>query len=153
MRIEFLSFFYHIWTWQPSWSCDINQLYSLSFPHPMEAPWNLVSNEKKFKNVEPEWPWIKVNEWPWPLIFIKLHVHIWLTGSSNFDITDYSSFWKIHCFAFFPYKSLWDQIWPCCKIGQGQPRVINGTNLLVLECPMLHTKFQGHQPFGSREDF
>ena len=25
---------------------------------------------------------------------------------------------------FPPYKSIRDQIWPCCKIGQGQPRVI-----------------------------
>ena len=29
---------------------------------------------------------------------------------------------------FPPYKSLRDQIWPCCKIGQGQPRVIIWTN-------------------------
>ena len=26
--------FYRIWTWRPSWSCDIKHLYSLSFPHP-----------------------------------------------------------------------------------------------------------------------
>ena len=29
-----------------------------------------VSKEKKFENVESEWPWTKVSEWPWPLIFI-----------------------------------------------------------------------------------
>ena len=29
--------FNHIWTWWPSWSCDLNQLYKLSFPLPKEA--------------------------------------------------------------------------------------------------------------------
>ena len=70
----------------------------------------------------------------------------------QFQIIDDNSFWKIHCFTFFPYKSTRDQIWPCCKIGQGQPSVIIWTNLVVLEYPMLHTKFQGHRPFGSREE-
>ena len=65
-----------------------------------------------------------------------------------------NSFWKIHCFTFFPYKSIRDQIWPCCKIGQGQSRVIIWANLLGLDHPMMHTKIQGHQPFGSGvEDF
>ena len=77
-----------------------------------------------------------------------------LTVSTNFDIIDYNSFWKIHCFTFFPYESIKDQIWPCRKIGQGQGqlRVIIWANLVVLEHPMLHTKFQGHWPFGSREE-
>ena len=63
-----------------------------------------------------------------------------------------NSFWKIYYFTFFPYKSVRDQIWPCHKIGQGQLRVIIWTNLEVLEYPMLHTNFQGHWPFGSREE-
>ena len=54
---------------------------------------------------------------------------------------------------FFTYKSTRDQIWPCRKIGQGQPKVIIWTNLEVLEHSMLHTKFQSHLPFGSGEDF
>ena len=70
----------------------------------------------------------------------------------HFDITDYNSFWKIHCFTFFPYKSMMDQIWHGRKIGQGQPRIIIWTNL-VLKYLLLHTKFQGHQPFGFGEDF
>ena len=67
-------------------------------------------------------------------------------------IIDYNSFWKIHCFPFFPYKSIMDQIWPCRKIGQGRPSVIIWTNLVVLERPMLHATFQGHRPFGSGEE-
>ena len=70
-----------------------------------------------------------------------------------FQIRDDNSFWKIHCFSFFPYKSIRDQIRPCHKIGQGQPRVIIWTNMVVLEHPMLHNKFQDHQTFGSGEDF
>ena len=45
-----------------------------------------------------------------------------------------------------------DQIWPCRKIGQGQPSVIIWANLVVLEDPMLHAKFQGHRPLGSSEE-
>ena len=70
----------------------------------------------------------------------------------QFQIIDDNSFWKIHCFTFFPYKSIRDQIWPCRKIGQGQPRVIIWVNLVVLKHPMMHTKIQGYLPFGSREE-
>ena len=63
-----------------------------------------------------------------------------------------NSFWKIHCFTFFPYKSIRDKIWPCCKIGQGQSRVIIWANLLVLVHLVMHTKIQDHQPFGSGEE-
>ena len=84
-------------------------------------------------------------------IHIGLCTHL-LTASTNFDI-DCNSFWNIHCFTLFPHKSIRDQIWPCCKIDQGQPRIIIWTNLVVLEHPMLHTNFQGRRPIGSREDF
>ena len=45
-------------------------------------PWNLasigpaISKEKKFENVESEWPWTKVKICPWPFIFIYAHVLI-----------------------------------------------------------------------------
>ena len=29
-----------------------------------------ISKEKMFENAESEWSWTKINEWPWPLIFI-----------------------------------------------------------------------------------
>ena len=90
----------------------------------------------------------------------------------QFRIIDDNSFWKIHCFTFFPYKSIRDQIWPCRKICQGQPRVIIWAtlpcagvrndnihhlqhiwaNLVVLKHQMMHTKIQGHWPFGSGEE-
>ena len=51
--------FYHIWAWRPSWSCDLDHLYKLSFPLPKEAPHkNLalickaVSGEKMFEIVD-----------------------------------------------------------------------------------------------------
>ena len=51
-------------------------------PSQGESTWNLasiglaVSTEKKFETVETEWSSTKVNEWPSPLIFIQVHVHI-----------------------------------------------------------------------------
>ena len=51
----------------------------------------------------------------------------------KFQIRDYNSFWKIHRFTFFPYKSIRDQIWFCRKIGQDQLSVIIWTNLKELE--------------------
>ena len=34
---DFLSV-YHILAWRPSWSCDLDHLYKLSFTLPKEAP-------------------------------------------------------------------------------------------------------------------
>ena len=31
-------FFYHIWAWPPSWSCDLDHFYKLLFPLPKDAP-------------------------------------------------------------------------------------------------------------------
>ena len=66
----------------------------------------------------------------------KFHVEpLWMYSLSWLHlptlISDYNSFWKIHYFTFFLYKSTRDQIWPCRKIGQGQLGVIIWTNLVV----------------------
>ena len=62
-------------------------------------------------------------------------------------------FLKNPLFYLFPIKkNLKDHILPCRKISQCQPRVIIWANLVVLEHPMMHTKFQGHLPFGSGEE-
>ena len=45
---EIFKGFYHIWAWRPSWSCDLDHLYKLSFPLPKEAPhkiWLLIGQE------------------------------------------------------------------------------------------------------------
>ena len=42
--------------------------------------------------------------------------------------------------------------WPLYKKVKGQHRVIIWTSLAVLECPMLHTKFEWYQPFGFKEE-
>ena len=65
----------------------------------------------------------------------------------------WQQFLKNPLFYVFPIQSIRDPIWPCCKIGQVQPRVIIWTNLVVLKHPMLHNKFQDHRPFGSWDDF
>ena len=56
--------------------------------------------------------------------------------------------WKyktICCISFHSCRSIKKQIWPRHKNGQGQPKVIIWTNLVVLEYPMLYTKFEGYQ--------
>ena len=36
-RRRFLKGFYHIWAWPPSWSCDLDYLYTHWLPHPIDA--------------------------------------------------------------------------------------------------------------------
>ena len=118
--------------------------------------WNLASNilvlflEKKFENVESEWPWAKVNEWPWPCGVINRRVLIYLTICTNFHFTGVNSFLIIYSLTIFLYRNKRDRIWTCFKIGEGQSRVISWIHLVIHENPMPHTKFQGHRPFGSR---
>ena len=52
-----------------------------------------------------------------------------------------------HCFAFLSYNSLRNLNWPC-NIGQSKWRVIVWINKTDRKSSMLHTKFQGHRPFG-----
>ena len=62
--------------------------------------------------------------------------------------------WKymtICCISFHPCRSIRKQIWPNHKNGQGQSSVIIGTNLVVLEYPMLYSRFQCHRPLSSEE--
>ena len=68
---------------RPPWSCDLENLNKhFFFLSEGSSTWNLasfglvVSKEKKFENIESEWPWTNVNEWPWPLIFIQVHIII-----------------------------------------------------------------------------
>ena len=98
------------------------------------STWNLVwiglvvIEEKKFKNTESEgFGPRSMND-----------LDLWYSYTSCSYLVDciyqlsyhrLQYFWKIHCFTFFPYKSTRDKIWPCRKIGQGQPRVITWTNL------------------------
>ena len=35
---DFRVFFYHIWVWRPSWSCDLDFAIKLSSPLPMDVP-------------------------------------------------------------------------------------------------------------------
>ena len=47
--------FYHIWAWQPSWSCDPDAANKFSSPLPKEAPHKIgpvVSEENIFQIVD-----------------------------------------------------------------------------------------------------
>ena len=49
-RRRFLSGFYHIWAWRPSWSCDQDPANKLSFPLPKDAPHKIwLSSAKRFQ--------------------------------------------------------------------------------------------------------
>ena len=50
------------------------------------------------------------------------------------------------------YVFAFSHIWPHRKKGQGHPKVIIWTILVVLGYPMLHTKFEGHESIDSGED-
>ena len=78
--------------------------------------------EKKFKNVDSKWPW--TNDW-------SRHEFIYLTICSPIFSLDIG--FNLQCKHFLIQKNKRDQIWPCCKIGHGQPRVIIWTSLVVLE--------------------
>ena len=75
-----------------------------------------------------------------------------LTVSTNFQVTSYKTLWKIQCSHFFPLKSLCGQIWPCHKLGQGQPKVMIYVNYDGLESLMLHFKFHWYRTTGSEEE-
>ena len=74
--------------------------------------------------------------------------HTFISSIGCLHLATFRSQASIHCFLslFFQKKSRSYQIWPCRKIGQGQPRVkYDG-----LEFQMLHTKFNGKQSTSSR---
>ena len=56
-------------------------------------------------------------------------------------------------FKIFPIKMHSESNVICHKVGRGQPRKIIGANLVGPTSPMLHTKSQGHWPFGSRRRY
>ena len=51
-RRTFFKGFYHIWAWRPSWSCDLDFLYTHWFPLPIDASLGgqAVSEKKIFEN-------------------------------------------------------------------------------------------------------
>ena len=42
-RRRFYKGFYHIWVWRPSWSTDRDHYSNFSFPHPKEAPYEILA--------------------------------------------------------------------------------------------------------------
>ena len=76
-----------------------------------------------------------------------------LSASAKFQVSGCNTFQNTHCFQLFTCKSLCFQNYPCRNIGQGHPRVIILTNYDGLESPILHTKFCGNWPTGSREEY
>ena len=92
------------------------------------------------------------------LNWVTLDKGQWITltlGSHKVSCTHlFDCMYQFNSLIVFPYMNKRDQIWPCCKICQCQPRLIIWIHMVVLEYQILHTQFQCHQPFGSiEEDF
>ena len=85
-------------------------------------------------------PWLKGQPWPLELIYS----HCQIRENNDFGFNSFRKI-QIKCFR--------KQIWPWHKVGQCQPKIIIWTNLRGPTSQMLHTKFQGHGPSDSREDF
>ena len=60
--------FYHIWTWRPSWSCDLDHLYKLSLPLPKEAPHEI-------------WLWLAKRVLDRKIFENGLHIHVYSPGA------------------------------------------------------------------------
>ena len=121
-RRRFLKGFYHIWSCRPSWSSDLNNLYT---------SWLTFSKESSYEI------WVQLAQWflrklcfnmwmglqyerlgwkvkcqPWPLELIYCHWYIRLnTPSENIDI-GFISFQKINFSKISPFKCIRKQIWP-----------------------------------------
>ena len=61
-------------------------------------------------------------------------------------VSSFSSITSIWFLNIFLYKGIMNEIWPCCKVGQGQ-HIIIWTNSLM------YNKFEGHRPSAFGEDF
>ena len=81
----------------------------------------------------------------WPLILIYNQCLIRINISCKHNVFGCNSCGKINISRFF--SCIRNQIWPCCKVGQGQPRIIICANLVGSKSPMLHTMSQGHWPY------
>ena len=113
-------------------------------------PWgHFIMQEERSYHFD-HWLYVSKNSstlWFYAHIFTILYMHLG-TGRQHIRAKILMSTGRPHHFTFFPYKSIRDQIWPCRKIGQGQPRVIIWTNLVILEHPILHTNSR-KIPFAS----
>ena len=106
-----------------------------------------VFKKNKCKHIQSERPPAKVNGWPWPLKYIKVHVLIWLSASTNYRL---QHFQKNASFYLFPFKSLRNRIWPCCKMCYGQSKVILWAKSVVpkyiMDLMLIHTSFKDIGP-------
>ena len=140
--------------WWPSWSCDQHHVIKFSFPCTRKLTyktWLKMAQKNKFQ-------FSFVNALgPRSRNDLDLqYSHTFVNSIRCLLLPTFTSLAAIvsakSSFHFFLWKSQSYKIWPCRKIGIGQPRVIIWTNYDVLESQMLHTKFRGNQSDGSGEE-
>ena len=95
--------------------------------------WNLASNGLVFlwgKEVWKRWIWKILDKCQWITLTLACHksscIHLfdYMYMYTYIHLTGFNSFLETYSLSIFPYKNKRDQMWPCCKIGHGQPRVI-----------------------------
>ena len=84
----------------------------------------------------------KVKGQPWPLKLIYSHCLIRYNISIENNDFGFNSIQKINFQKKFPFKCLRKQIWPWCKVDQGQLRIIIWTNLVGPTYPMPNATYQ-----------
>ena len=76
--------FYHIWAWWPSWSCNLDNLNKLLFPHCKEAPHEIwLQSDQLFQRrcLKMLTTYISTYEWPTEAyLYYKLR---WLRGAKK----------------------------------------------------------------------
>ena len=103
-----------------------------------------------YKAVQCGWPLIKIKGQLDLCCLYKTSVSIGLSFFASTMISLKQFYRKMNISRFFQYKYIRNQIRPCRKKDQGQPRFNICANLVGPTSPMLYTKSQGHWPVGSR---
>ena len=93
-RIRFLKGFYHIWAWRPSWSCDLDCLYTHWFPLPIDAShkiwlWLAKRFQRRwclnimvmYRYIAPGWGHMS----PWGQIFFRINIQSYCPFPARFS--------------------------------------------------------------------
>ena len=141
--------FYQLWAWWPSWSCDLDYLYILSIPLPIEASYKIwLCLARRFPRRR-------------CLNIMVIYMYI-ARGQGQTTSWGQNVFINVNLLSIcplndilpiFPIQMHWQPKLTLLKTGQGHPRVMIYVNFVELHSPMLHAKFQNHRPSSTGEDF
>lgn len=120
MSLEFrFWFFYLIWAWLPSYSCDPNPKIKVSTPpfpdltvgdsmRNMTSIGTVASKKVwiSWRATESLWACTKIIEWRWPSATQYFYQVYYVTTDTKCCTLHVYSFWEIHCYSIFLCKSI-----------------------------------------------